>query len=68
MHEGQPELTEELRMAAAVMWYERGTVSQGRAAAIADLSCAEFIEGLGRCGVNPLQSTVGEFVAEAKDG
>ena len=45
----------ELRVAAAVRWYESGSVSQGRAAEIAALSRAEFIAALARFGVMPFQ-------------
>jgi len=55
-------------LAAAVKWYERGTISQGRAAEIAGLSRAEFIDALGRFGVSPFQTSVEELVAEANDG
>ncbi len=68
LHQAQPEFTKELRLAAAVKWYERGTVSQGRAAEIAGLSRAEFIDALGRFGVSPFQTSVEELVAEANNG
>ena len=45
----------ELRLAAAVKWYERGMVSQGRAAEISGISRTEFIEALARFGVTPFQ-------------
>ena len=47
----------ELRVAAAVKWYELKRVSQGRAAEIAGLSRAEFITELGKHGVSPFQET-----------
>lgn len=68
LHQSQPEFTRELRLAAAVKWYERGMVSQGRAAEIAGISRAEFIGTLGRFGVSPFQTTVDELVAEAHNG
>jgi len=42
----------ELRLAAAVKWYEMKRISQGRAAKIAGLSRSEFIEALDRLGVS----------------
>ena len=45
----------EMRLAAAVKWYELGLLSQGRAARVAALSRAEFIDALGRFGVTPFQ-------------
>lgn len=55
----------EMRLAAAVKWYERRMVSQGRAAEIAGLSRAEFIDALSRYSVSPFQYTADELEAEA---
>ena len=55
----------ELRVAAAVKWYEMRVVSQGRAAEIAGLSRAEFIDALGRFGVSPFQCSPDELAQEA---
>lgn len=55
----------ELRLAAAVKWYELRRVSQGRAAEIAGLSRAEFIDALGRYGVSPFQYDAAEVRKEA---
>jgi predicted HTH domain antitoxin len=55
--------THELRVAAAVKWYELGRISQGRAAEIAGLSRAEFIDALGGYGASPFQETLEEVVA-----
>jgi predicted HTH domain antitoxin len=48
-------LAREMRLAAAVKWYELGMLSQGRAAEIAGLSRQEFIESLARFKVSPFQ-------------
>ena len=53
--------TSELRLAAAVKWYELRRLSQGRAAEIAGLSRAEFIDALGRYGVSPFQETMADL-------
>lgn len=58
----------EMRLAAAVKWFELGRLSQGRAAEIAGLSRAAFLEALGRFGVSPFQYTADEVVAEARSG
>jgi predicted HTH domain antitoxin len=58
--------TRELRVAAAVKWYEARRVSQGRAAEIAGLSRAEFIDALGRYGVSPFQQTADEILEDAE--
>lgn len=58
--------TRELRIAAAVKWYELHRVSQGRAAEIAGLSRAEFIDALGRYGVSVFQQTAEEIIEDAE--
>ena len=58
--------TRELRIAAAVKWYELHRISQGRAAEIAGLSRAEFIDALGGYGVSPFQETIADL-SEALD-
>jgi predicted HTH domain antitoxin len=45
----------EMRVAAAVKWYEVGMVSQGKAAEIAGLTRAAFIAALSRFHVSPFQ-------------
>ena len=55
----------ELRLAAAVKWYEQRRVSQGRAAEIAGISRVAFIEALGHFGVTPFQVDADELVSEA---
>lgn len=58
----------ELRLAAAIKWYEIGDVSQGRAAEIAGVSRQEFLAALGRYGVSPFQYTPEEVLEEAGRG
>ena len=55
---------EELRLAAAVKWYEIGLVSQGRAAEISGLSRSQFISALGRFEVSAFQYDVAEIIEE----
>jgi len=57
--------TRELRLAAAVKWYELGRISQERAARIAGLSRTEFLTALGQFGVSPFQYTATEVLEEA---
>lgn len=57
LRESPESMAHELRVAAAVKWYEVGRVSQGRAAEIAGLPRADFIDALGRYGVSPFQET-----------
>jgi len=60
-----PAFAREMRLAAAVKWYEMRIVSQGRAAEIAGVSRAEFIDALGRFGVTPFQYSAEEIIEEA---
>ena len=54
----------ELRLAAAVKWYELGLVSQSKAAEIAGLSRSEFIGELARFKVSPFQYSAEEINQE----
>ena len=58
----------ELRLAAAVKWYEMRRISQGRAAEIAGVSRSEFIAALGHYEVSPFQSSAKEIIEEAARG
>ena len=60
-------LAEEMRLAAAVKWYEMGLVTQGKAAEVAGLSRASFISALARYGVSPFQETASEIL-QSLDG
>ncbi len=55
------EFAREMRIAAAVQWYAEGIVSQGKAAEIAGLSRAAFIDELGRRKVSVSQETEGDL-------
>ncbi|MYC15629.1 MAG: UPF0175 family protein [Gemmatimonadetes bacterium] len=64
VRKGPDHFTRELRLVAAVKWYEMGEVSQSRAAEIAGLSRGEFIEALGRFEVSVFQYSVDEIAEE----
>ena len=57
MREDPASFARELRIAAAVKWYEVGRVSQGKAAEVVGLSRADFFDALARYGVSPFQET-----------
>jgi predicted HTH domain antitoxin len=56
----------EMRLAAAIFWYARGEISQGKGAEIAGLSRREFIEALGRAEVDAIQISDEELKDEVE--
>ncbi len=58
------EFVQEMRIAAAVKWYEIGNISQNKAAEIAGLTRAEFINALSRYQVDFIQYTAQELAEE----
>ncbi|MBE9143912.1 UPF0175 family protein [Planktothrix mougeotii] len=58
------EFIREMRIAAAIKWYELGEVSQGKAAEIAGLTRTEFINALSRYRVDFMQYTAEELAEE----
>ena len=58
------EFVQEMRIAAAVKWYELGEISQSKAAEIAGLTRAEFINALSRYRVDFMQYTADELAEE----
>lgn len=49
------EFGRELRLTAAIFWYQRGDVSQEKGAEIAGLDRVDFIQALARFGVDAIQ-------------
>ena len=58
----------EMRLAAAVKWYEMRRISQAEAAEVAGLSRAEFLAALALFGVSPFQYDADEIVEEINGG
>jgi predicted HTH domain antitoxin len=56
----------QLRLAAAIFWYDRGLISQGRGAEIAGLTRAGFLQALSDAKVDALQVTAEELKAEVE--
>lgn len=61
------EFAKELRLAAAVKWYEMEIISQEKAAEIAGLTRPEFIFALSRFNVSPFQYTAEEIEEELRN-
>jgi predicted HTH domain antitoxin len=58
------EFGQEMRIAAAIKWYELEQISQGKAAEIAGLTRAEFILALSRYQVSPFQYSEADLTRE----
>lgn len=61
------EFVAEMRLAAAVKWYEMGIISQEKAAEVAGVSRPDFIFSLARFEVSPFQYTADEIEKELRD-
>jgi predicted HTH domain antitoxin len=59
---------QEMRLAAAVKWYEMGAISQAKGAEIAGVSRSEFLTALSRFAVTPFQYGADEVLREVGDG
>jgi predicted HTH domain antitoxin len=62
------DFVQEMRLAAAVKWYEMERISQSKAAEIAGLSRAEFMTALAPFGVSPFQYQADEVIQEVGGG
>jgi predicted HTH domain antitoxin len=62
------DFVKEMRLAAAVKWYEIGLVSQSKAAELAGISRQHFLEALSRFQVSPFQETPEELAEELARG
>lgn len=56
----------ELRLAAAVKWFESGRISQGKAAEVAGVSRQAFHDALSRFGVSAFQVSPNELRDELR--
>lgn len=60
------EVARDIRIAAAVDWFAKGLVSQGKAAELAGVSRWEFLEELGRRHVPAINITVDDLEEELR--
>jgi predicted HTH domain antitoxin len=67
LHKSPDEFVQEMRLAAAVKWYEMTLISQEKAAEIAGMSRVDFIGALARFTVSPLQYTGADVLNELAD-
>lgn len=67
LHQAPKEFAQEMRIAAAVEWYELGRFSQDRAVELAGLTRAGFIDALSRSKVSPFQYTEEDLAEELRD-
>jgi predicted HTH domain antitoxin len=67
LRQAPQEFVKEMRLAAAVKWYELGQLSQGKAAEVAGLTRWEFINALSRFQVSPFQYSAAELAEELAD-
>ena len=61
LQEEPEEMAREMRLFAAIKWYELGRITQGKAAGIAGISRSEFISELSLCKVTPFQESAKEI-------
>jgi predicted HTH domain antitoxin len=62
------EFARELRLAAAIHWYERGELSQEKAAAVAGLDRTDFLRALAREGADAFVVDFADLSKELERG
>lgn len=71
LHRSPNELERDIKLAAAIDWYHRGLVSQGRAAEIAGIARADFLDALAERKIDVVQVDPDELeqeVSRARSG
>lgn len=68
MREDPAHFGDELRLAAAMNWYRRGTISQEMAASVAGLDRIDFLLALARHGEDSFRVNLDELAREIADG
>jgi predicted HTH domain antitoxin len=64
LHRSPREVEKEVRLASAIEWYRQGRISQGRAAEIAGIPRADFLDALAARKIEAIQITPEELEQE----
>ncbi len=64
LHQSPNELERDIKLAAAIDWYHRGLVSQGRAAEIAGIARSDFLDALAERKIDVVQVDPNELEQE----
>jgi predicted HTH domain antitoxin len=67
LNKSPEEMASDIRLAAAVKWYELGAISQEKAAQMAGLPRSSFIGALSRFEVSPFQETAADIVQSVRE-
>ena len=67
LHRSPSELEKDIRLAAAIDWYRQGLMSQGRAAELAGLARAEFLDALAARKIDVFHVDADELRREVDD-
>jgi predicted HTH domain antitoxin len=65
---GEPDLSREILVAAALRWFEEGRLSQGEAATMLGMTRAEFFELLNQRRVSPIQMSIDDLEEDFRRG
>jgi predicted HTH domain antitoxin len=64
LHRSRTELEKDIKLAAAIDWYRQGLISQGRAAEVAGVSRAAFLDALAARKIDVFHVDVDELKRE----
>ena len=67
LHRSPIELEKDIKLAAAIDWYRQGLISQGRAAELAELPRAAFLDALAARKIDVIHVDVDELKQEMDD-
>ncbi len=67
LHRSPSELEKDIKLAAAIDWYRQGLISQGRAAELAGLPRAAFLDALAARKIDVIHVDVEELKREIDD-